>query len=141
MRYWDASAVVPLLYREVSTGAAVALYEEDPTIITWWGTELECLSALCRRERSGDIPHDVLRIAITRLDDIRDSWQVIHPGEELLQLARRMLRVHPLSTGDALQLAAAVQSSEGRPQTLEFVCLDRQLLQAAQSEDFRVLTP
>jgi hypothetical protein len=58
--------------------------------------------------------------------------------DAVLEMARRLLRVHPLRAADSLQLAAAVLASEGRPSTLEFVCLDDRLGIAAQREGFRV---
>jgi hypothetical protein len=47
--------------------------------------------------------------------------------------------VHPLSAADALQIGAALLTAGDRPETLEFVTLDRVLARAAQLEGFRVL--
>ena len=54
---------------------------------------------------------------------------------------RGLLRVHALRTGGALQPAAAIEASEGSPQTLSFVTLDDLLAEAAAKEGFPVLTP
>ena len=58
--------------------------------------------------------------------------------DAVLEIARRLLRVHPLRAADSLQLAAAFLASEGKPSTLEFVCLDDRLVIAAQREGFPV---
>ncbi len=50
-----------------------------------------------------------------------------------------MLRTHPMRASVALPLAAAVVAANRRPQTLEFVCLDRRLAEAAEREGFQVL--
>ena len=53
MRFWDTSVVVPLLLREPSTSVALATLAEDPDQCVWWGTTVECVSALARVERDG----------------------------------------------------------------------------------------
>ena len=51
MRFWDASAIVPLLVAEASTPRLQALAASDPDMLVWWGSRLECVSALARLER------------------------------------------------------------------------------------------
>jgi hypothetical protein len=53
--------------------------------------------------------------------------------------AMRLLRVHPLRSADALQLAAALAGADGEPSAREFVCLDARLADAAAREGLRVL--
>ena len=53
MRYWDSSALVPLCVEEPSTQHMRQLLTIDPIVITWWTTELECVSAISRLEREG----------------------------------------------------------------------------------------
>jgi uncharacterized protein len=45
MRFWDASAIVPLLVSETSSRALQALVKQDPIMLVWWGSEVECASA------------------------------------------------------------------------------------------------
>jgi hypothetical protein len=54
-------------------------------------------------------------------------------------MASRLLRVHPLRAADALQLAAALAAAKGDPSSLDVVCLDQRLSEAARREGFRVL--
>jgi hypothetical protein len=51
----------------------------------------------------------------------------------------RLLRVHALRAGDALQLAAALVAAEGQPGSLEIVTLDERLALAASREGLRVV--
>jgi hypothetical protein len=132
---------VPLVVPETASIAARRLYRTDPSIIAWWGTELECVSAIARRQREGALPPRVAAAAWDRLAALRRSWHEVEPGEELRESARRFLRVHALRVGDALQLAAAFRSAEGRPPTLEFVSLDDRLLAAAHTEGFVAVVP
>lgn len=135
MKFWDSSAVVPLLVHEDATDAALARAREDPELAVWWGTPVECASAIARLERDG-APPDRVAEAFARLDDLAHAWTEVEPHDEIRQVARRLLRVHPLRAADALQLAAAYLVSERRPLTLEIVTLDERVRLAALKEGF-----
>lgn len=141
MRFWDASAVVPLLVSEAATPALLALLEEDPLVLAWWGTPVECTSALCRREREGHLSAADAARALDRLRALGEEWQEILPTGAVRSTAQRLLRVHPLCAADALQLAAAVAAAEHEPPSLELVCLDARLAEAAHREGFPVVRP
>ena len=136
MKFWDSSAVVPLLVPEAVSRFLRRLYEADPVMFAWWATEIECTSAIARRQRLGQLREDVVADAFVRLSALRAGWHEVEPGEEVCESAKRLLRVHDLRTADALQLAAAVFVAEARPSTLEFVSLDDRLLAAARLEGF-----
>ena len=136
MKFWDSSAVVPLLVPEVMSRPLQRLYDADPVMFAWWGTEIECTSALARRHRLGQLREDVVSEALVRLDGLRMGWHEVEPGDEVRESAKRLLRVHDLRTADALQLAAAFFAAEARPSTLEFVSLDDRLVAAARREGF-----
>jgi len=51
MRFWDASALIPLCLQEKQTGPLKKLAQEDEAIVAWWGSPVECLSALARLRR------------------------------------------------------------------------------------------
>ncbi len=135
MRFWDTSALVPLLAEEPCTAAAQRLYGETPAIV-WWGTPVECASAIARLERDGGLTAAQAVDAFRRLDALAESWIEIEAGDEVREVARRMLRVHPLRAADALQLAAAWLAAERRPSSLPLVTLDERLRGAAAREGF-----
>jgi predicted nucleic acid-binding protein len=139
MRFWDASSIVPLLVAESTRDALLAALERDPGIVAWWGTRVECVSALARREREGALTIAEVTVALERLRALADAWQELLPAEPIRTTAERLLRVHPLRAADSLQLAAAILAAEREPSTLEFVCLDDQLGEAASREGFRVV--
>lgn len=140
MKFWDASAIVPLLVREASHEAMLSLLERDAVMLAWWGTPVECASAISRRERDGSLTPADATNALHRLRAVQATWQEILPSESLRDLAGRLLRVHPLRAADSLQLAAAVVAAEREPVTLELVSLDERLSEAASREGFRVLS-
>jgi hypothetical protein len=116
-------------------------FERDPQIVAWWGTEIECVSAVTRRERDGVLDARSMVDALDRLDALSLVWTEVEPGRRVRQVAVRLLRVHPLRAADALQLAAAIVASEDQPASLPFVTLDDRLGQAAQREGFTVIRP
>jgi uncharacterized protein len=139
MRFWDSSALVPLLVAEEATTAATALVLQDSDIVVWWGTPVECASAIARLERNLELSPAGVVEAFARLDALSASWLQVEPSDEIRETARRLLRVHALRAADALQLAAAFVAAERRPATMTFVTLDKELRAAAAREGF-VLT-
>lgn len=131
--------MVPLLVQEPLTTRMRSYLKDDPLVITWWGTEVECVSAIARLEREEKLDQESVPRALQRLAELVQSWHEIRPGRNLRELAKRLLRVHSLRTGDALQLAAALVAVE-HPSSLQMVCLDDHLATAANREGFAVLS-
>lgn len=138
MRFWDSSAVVPLLVEQGASSRVAAWAAEDRTIILWTLTPVEVVSALRRLVREGAIDEGVARQAETRLDELLHACHVVVDVEAVKALAARLLRLHPLRAFDALQLGAAVRWAEGHPQGQRLHTLDSRLALAAQREGFRV---
>ena len=139
MRFWDSSAVVPLLVPELASEPIRRLYSIDPVVIAWWGAEIECVSAVARAERLGRLSGPGAVEGFRRLVALRKGWHEVEPSEEVREAARRLLRVHDLRAADSLHLAAAFVAAETRPASLEFVCLDDRLRLAAGREGFAVV--
>lgn len=138
MKFWDASAVVPLLVFEDATPRMQLLARGDPDMLVWWGSQIECVSALARRQREDALNAAGIASASERLKRLADRWHEIEPSEIVRESATRFLRVHPLRAADALQLAAAFVAAEHRPPSLQFVTLDERLAEAARKEGFAI---
>lgn len=136
MRFWDASAVVPLILQD--SGSAGSDDSVARPMFVWWGTELAAVSAIARRERDGALTAAQVQVCLTRLDELATDWVEVSPADELRDLARRLLRVHALRAADSLQLAAALTLAAGDPGALEFVCRDSRLAEAAAREGLGV---
>lgn len=110
-------------------------------MVVWWSTSVECVSAIARREREGLLKaRDV--VAVTeKLAALAASWEEVQPAERVRRTAARIVRVHPLRTADAFQLAAAIAAADGDPRSLPFVTLDDRLARAAEREGFPVVEP
>jgi len=139
VKFWDSSAIIPLCLKEPASETIRTLAKSDEDIIVWWGTKVECLSALSRRRREGSISADAERRAKNALKALASAWSEVQPTEIVRQRSERLLMVHPLRAADSLQLAAALVWSEDRPQGLEFISLDKNLCEAAFKEGFTVI--
>jgi predicted nucleic acid-binding protein len=139
MRFWDSSALIPLFIAQEDTRSHLALIGEDPHMIVWWGSQVECASAFSRLLREGLIEQTDFDQLQQRFGTLAASWIETQPTNKLSQRAVRLLRLHPLRAADALQLAAALVACEENPQTLPFVCTDLRLREAAVKEGFPVL--
>ena len=138
MRYWDSSALLPLIVQEHATGVVQSLLQDDRDVLTWWASRVQAASALSRLGREGALKGAGLETAFTRLGSLARTWDEVLPTDAVREQAIRVLRLHPLRAADALQLAAALVASEQRPSSLPLVTLDSRLREAAVREGFAV---
>ena len=139
MRYWDASAIVPLAIAEPSSQAVRGWLREDPSVITWAWTRVEIVSAVERRARQDKLSRQERRVCLARFDELALAWSEVVDLHSVRRRALPLLARHPLRAADAAQLGAALVASEDDPDRLVFVCLDEQLALAAEREGLRVL--
>jgi predicted nucleic acid-binding protein len=69
------------------------------------------------------------------------SWTEVVASTGVREQAIRLIRVHELRSGDALQLAAAIVAADFQPSSLAFVTFDTRQGEAADKEGFRVIAP
>jgi uncharacterized protein len=139
VKFWDSSALVPLVITHATSAALERLRVMDPAGATWWGTPVECASALARLEHEGHLDARGVNAALARMRAILESFDEVQPTTSLRSTAQRLLRSHRLRAADALQLAAALEASQGRPMSLDMVCLDARLADAARREGLTVV--
>jgi hypothetical protein len=139
MKFWDASAVMPLLAEEPTRKALLQLLQQDPQVLIWWGTPVEIASALARLERDNVLTADEVSSALVRARQLAESWHEIVPSDAVRRTAERLLRTHPLRAADSLQLAAALIAADHDSSAIEMVCLDARLSSAARREGFTVI--
>ncbi len=140
MKFWDSSAVVPLLVDEERTPAMRSRVKDGGDVWVWALTPVEIVSALWRRRRTGHLDAAAVSAALAGLRDLEGAWSVIVDLERVEARARRLLGVHPLRAADAMQLAAALVACNEQPIRLPFVTLDARLGEAAMAEGFEVLS-
>lgn len=140
MKYWDASALVPLLISEPETARVRHWLEQDPRVVTWSWTMVEITSAVERRFREGRLDQPGRRAVLARLAQLAEQWDEITDTLTVRRHANRLLARYPLRAADAGQLGAALVLFEDQPEGQGFVCLDQRLVYAAEMEGFSVLS-
>lgn len=138
MKYWDSSALVSLFVQERPTAQLRRILDDDPDQTIWCLASTEIASALSRRLREGMEPHDEASFRSV-WKGLSEYWREITALDAVRSRAHRLLNVHVLRAGDALQLGSALVACEDRPDFLPFVCVDDRLRDAARREGFPVL--
>jgi hypothetical protein len=137
MRYWDASALVPLCVSEATTAATRLLVPGG--VVTWAVSAVEIAAAIERRCRDGSLTDADGASARTALGDLAAAWTEIAALGPVRDRALRLVATHALRAADAMQLGAALVAVSDQSRGHEFVCLDTRLRDAAGREGFRLL--
>ncbi|MDP2277716.1 MAG: type II toxin-antitoxin system VapC family toxin [Nitrospirota bacterium] len=139
MKFWDASAIIPLCIDEPQTKILQDIAKKDNAIVVWWGSLVECYSAFARLRRDGALKFEEEEQLRGILASLSDTWTEIEPSEDIRDITGRLLLNHPLRAADSLQLAAAIVWADKKPRGHHFVCLDFRLREAARKEGFSAL--
>ena len=137
--FWDTSAIIPVLLPESRSAALTEALAADREVTVWWGTPVECLSAVYRRHRDSPVPAPLLTEALSRLRALVEDADTVSPTDEVRRRAGRLVAAHPLRAADALQLGAALVWCEEQSHGEVFVCLDDRLREAARREGFSLV--
>lgn len=138
MRFWDSSALVPLVVPEGSSPRIEGILDADRSVTVWCLSHIEVWGAVARKRRALKLGSPDVRRARIGLAKLRDDWTEVQDFAAVCARAIRILDVHPLRTADALQLAAALVLVSDRPERFPFVTLDDRLGEAAELEGFEV---
>jgi len=66
VKFWDASAVVPLVVAEDETDHCRKLLDEDVQVVVWFLSVVEIISALTRRRRDSTLtPGDFRKVCLS----------------------------------------------------------------------------
>jgi hypothetical protein len=138
MRFWDSSAIIPLIVKEAQSEYCIQAYRADCDVLVWTLSKVEIFSALCRRLRDGALGPDAFNAASHRMNSLFETIYEVTTIQRVKDRAIRLLRIHPLRAADALQLAAVMVAAEENTQRLPLMCFDDRLTAAARLEGFQV---
>ena len=138
MRYWDASALVPLIVSQPDSKLVREWLAEDDHIVTWVWTGTEIVSAIERLTRESRISRQQRRAALEEFAGLSNQWDEVTDAVAVRSRALGALARHPIRAADAGQLGAAMLIQEQVTFPLSFMCLDRRLALAAEREGLRV---
>jgi uncharacterized protein len=139
VKFWDTSAVVPLCVNEPGSATVKAILVKDPSMVVWWATRTECISAFMRQVREGDLSVADERQAREVLGTLVQAWIEVQPSGTVRGTAERLLAVHPLRAADAFQLAATLLWCQGQTAGMVLVSFDTRLREAGYKEGFSLL--
>lgn len=137
--FWDASAVVPLCVHQDTSTRARQILRKHPDLAVWWATLAETRSAFARAVRNGRADASEHARALRRLAGLSKAWREVDPDNAIRERALQLLDDHPLRTGDAFQLAAALAWCKENPRRRNFVCFDDRLADVAEKVGFNII--
>ncbi len=140
MKFWDTSALAPLIVDEPTTPAIRRLLAQDAEVVVWMLTSVELLSVLGRLGRTATSLDDLIPTLRSDATSLLRHVTTVTDVDGVRRRAERLVGVHPLAAADAMQLGAALVACGDRPERLTFVTLDKTLGRSAQLEGFRVLS-
>lgn len=141
MRFWDTSALVPVVVAERATPRVRRWMLEDGDVVVWTLTRVELLSALARRRREAPQAAGPLLAARRDLLAVWERWSEVTAVDLVRRQAERVVESHQVRAADALQIGAALVAASDQPESLTFVTLDIAQAEAAEREGLRVLGP
>jgi PIN domain. len=139
MRFWDSSALIPLLVREKASEAMRAILVSDRHIAASVITPIEIESALWRRRHHSELDAEQHSASEETFAELTRGWSEIGDIMIVRGIALDLLSRHVLRAADAIQLATAIVASGSNRVPLAFVTLDHDLAEAARAEGFDVL--
>lgn len=140
MRFWDSSAIVPLIVEEPASELCLRWLREDPELVIWGLTRVELISAIERRSREGLLMPAQRTLALRRVERLAVGAHEVCDLLAVRARAQLLLARYSLRAADATQLGAALLVAEPEPSSLNMVVLDRRLAEAAEREGLQVLT-
>jgi predicted nucleic acid-binding protein len=141
MRFWDSSALLPLVVEEERSVACRALHRADRVMVVWVLTRTEVTSGIRRLARETKLGKAEVPLVLRRIERLAKSWTEVDAVGLVRDRAERLLGAHTLTAVDALQLGAALVLVRDRPKGKVFVCADDRLILAAEAEGFDVVVP
>jgi len=140
LKFWDTSAVVPLIIREAGSELVRRWLRDDADMVIWALTRLELVAAVERRAREKQLTARQRTLALARIERISRDAHEVNDVAAVRTRAVPLLARHALRAADAVQLGAALLVADPEPASLTLVALDRRLAAAAEREGFAVLS-
>jgi len=142
--FLDTSALVKLYVQEQGTNQLLHLigdHSENRFAILAISV-VELRSAIRRRERAGDIEQSVAIAVLESVQRHMESRFLRQPvNDTVIDTALEMIDRYALRAYDAVQLAGCLVICGTTSEAFTFVCSDHRLLEAALSEQLKVLDP
>lgn len=134
MIYLDTSALIKRFVAEAGSETVNDLVGKAPPIVTAKIAFAEVHAGLKRKHREGFLSGRDYALSVRQFEDDWESYIRVDLRDEILRLARDLIRQHPLRGFDAIHLSSALTVKRAVGEDLTFGAADVRLLRAAQSE-------
>jgi predicted nucleic acid-binding protein len=134
MNYLDTSALIKRFVAERGSGLVDALVLNGPPVATAKIAYAEVHSGLARKRREGHLPETGYLSACRLLEAEWRTCIQVELTDEVLRVARDVIRRRALRGFDAIHVASALELKKRLNETMTFAASDRSLLRAARSE-------
>lgn len=141
MNYLDTSALVKLFVQEKGSQAVRETVSRGGPAATAKIAYAEVHAGLARRRRQGDLSSVKYTTACRHFEEDWLASIRVDLHDEVLLIARELVRRRPLRAFDAIHLASALMLQSGLNEPVTFIAADARLLQAAAAEKLLVLNP
>lgn len=115
------------------------LIRQSRSVATATITYAELYAGLTRKYREGHVSSDRYALSCRQVDEDWSSYLLVELQQEVIQLARDLIKRHPLRGFDAIHLASALRLKTELDEELSFIAADEKLLGAASAERFRTI--
>ena len=101
----------------------------------------EVYAGLTRRRREGSLSESHYKRACREFEADWSGYLRVDLRDDVLSLARDLIRRNPLRGADAVHLASAIHLTRSLGEKIVFVAADLRLLSAARRERLQILNP
>ena len=139
MNYFDTSALIKRFVEEKGSALVDGLIDRDGPVATAKIAYVETYSGLTRKLREKQLSTAHYAHACQQFESEWPAYIRVETGDDMLQLARDLIRHHPLRGFDAIHLASALMLKRALEEEIIFAAADVRLLQAAGAERLQAL--
>lgn len=141
MNYLDTSALVKRFVAEKGSERVEEMLRAGEPAATSKIGYAEVYAALARRRREGGLSTKGYARACRSFEEDWKTYVRVDLRDEVLQLARDLIKRRPLRGFDAIHLASALTLGRELGEPMRFVAADARLLGAAEAEKLQVMNP
>lgn len=135
--YLDRSALVKRYFQETHSDYVISGWKTATQIVTSFVAYAETMAAIYRKKREANLAD---KLIMKTIDSFHQDWMSfirVEVNDELNMYIDQAIKRHPLRGFDAIHLASAMVIHENITDDFLFMCFDKRLATAAQSEGFK----
>jgi uncharacterized protein len=139
MNYLDTSALIKRFVVEKGSPLVQTLVTRREPVATAKIAYAEVYAGLARKRRDGHLSDRQFTLACRQFESDWQAYVRVDLQDDILVLARDLIRRRPLRGFDAIHLASAICLKKALGEEITFAAADQRLLRAAASEHLRAL--